>query len=138
MAWLYQPSERRALHDVAKLAVTLRDGRVPGPFLDPGFDEVSLGTVGRVLLMAPAELGLDPSSPRRFALARGTERLCLAEILPGRAGEEEARLHVAAVQAAARLRGGAVEIVGWLIAEALDGRASELLRAAGALGTSTG
>src|SRR6185369_3126546 len=123
MAWLYQPSDRRALGDVAKLAVTLRQGKVPAEFLDEGFEEVQLGTVGRVLLMAPTEVGLPPSQ-RRFALARGTSQLCLAEIVAGAAGEAEARAHLEAVAAMARAKseggGPAKKVVGWLIATRLD------------------
>lgn len=146
MAWLYQPTDRRALGDVAKLAVTLRQGRIPGEFLDEGFAEVALGAVGRVLLMAAAELGLDAASPRRFALARGTDRLCLAEIVAGRADEAEARAHLEAVAMAWRLRGqrggeaeaaAAIRITGWLIAEELSVAGAAVLRGAGAVGTST-
>ena len=141
MAWLYQPTDRQALHDVAKLAVTLRQGRVPSEFLDEGFEEVALGTVGRVLLMAPAELGLPASSPRRFALARGTSRLCLAEIVAGEAGESAARLHLEAVEAAGRQKAesGASPrpVCGWLIAERIDEAARAVLRTGGAVATST-
>jgi hypothetical protein len=51
--WLYQPKEKQLLGDVAKVAVTMRGGLVPAPFLDEGFPETALGTVGRCLLVAP-------------------------------------------------------------------------------------
>ena len=140
MAWLYQPKDRRALGDVAKLAVTLRQGKVPVEFLDDGFEEVQLGNVGRVLLMAPTEIGLPPSE-RKFALARGTSRLCLAEIVAGVAGDNEARAHLDAMAAMARMKGeggGPVkQVIGWLIAEHIDDAGRALLHAGGAVGTST-
>jgi len=134
MAWLYQPSERQALGDVAKLAVALRLGRVPAEFLDEGFAEVTLGTVGRVLLLSPAELGL-PALGRRFALARGTTRLCLAEIVATPAGDEAARDHLAAVEAQ-RQRSEGRAVVGWLLAPTVTASARALLLHAGAVATS--
>jgi hypothetical protein len=135
--WLYQPQsgDKQALGDVAKVAVTLRAGKVPREFLDAGFDEAPLGTVGRCLLTAPADLGLPPSE-RRFVLARGTSRLCLAEIVAGAASEPEARAHLDAVDRQ-RARSDGKPVVGWLIAERVDEPARALLRAAGALATST-
>jgi len=135
--WLFQPEDRAALGDVAKLAVTMRGaGRVPAEFLDEGFAPVELGKVGRCLLTAPGDLGLPPSA-RRFVLARGTERLCLAEIVPGVAGEAEARAHLDAVARQAE-RSDGKPVVGWLIAERIADEARALVRDAGHLATSTG
>ena len=136
MPWLYQPKEKQALGDVAKLAVTLRAGAIPGSFVDEGFAEVPLGTVGRVLLMAPSEIGLPPST-RKFALARGTSQLCLAEIVAGEAGEAEARAHLDAVERQ-RERSEGKKVVGWLIAERVTDEAKALLVAAGSVASSTG
>ena len=136
MSWLYQPKEKAALGDVAKLAVTLRAGAIPAVFVDEGFTEVPLGTVGRVLLMAPTEIGLPPST-RKFALARGTSQLCLAEIVPGEAGEPEALAHLDAVERQ-RLRSEGKKVVGWLIAERVTDEAKTHLRNAGSVATSTG
>lgn len=135
MAWLYQPKDKQSLGDIAKLAVTLRAGAVPQVFLDEGFAEAALGTVGRVLLMAPAELGLPPSE-RKLALARGTSQLCLAEIVPGPAGEAEARAHLDAVERQ-RKKSEGKRVVGWLIAERISDEARAILSEAGALATST-
>ena len=135
MAWLYQPKEKQALADVAKLAVTLRSGSIPAPFLDEGFDEVPLGTVGRVQLLAPGDLGL-PQSTRKFALARGTSQLCLAEIVPGEANADTARDHLDAVERQ-RARSDGKKVVGWLIAAHVTEEARALLRAAGSVASST-
>jgi hypothetical protein len=133
--WLYQPKEKQLLGDVAKVAVTMRAGLVPGPFLDEGFPETVLGTVGRCLLVGPGDLGL-PASQRRFVLARGTTRLCLAEVVDGDAGEEPARMHLDAVERQ-RERAEGKAVVGWLIAASVDERARTILREADALATST-
>lgn len=133
--WLYQPTEKRALGDVAKLAVTLRTGTVPVEFLDEGFAAVELGKVGRCLLTAPGDLGLPPSE-RRFVLARGTDRLCLAEIVAAVAGEAEARAHLEAVARQAEQAEGK-PVVGWLIAAQVTDEARAILREAGSLATST-
>ena len=156
MTWLYLPKDKLALGDVAKLAVTLRQGKIPREFLDQGFDEVPLGTVGRVLMMAATELGItapgDAGATRKFALARGTSQLCLAEIVAGTAGAAEARAHLDAVAAMVQQRaapegpgghgagpgsGPGKRVVGWLIAEHIDAAGREVLRAGGAVGSST-
>jgi hypothetical protein len=133
--WLFEPKEKRALGDVAKLAVTMRTGRVPVEFLDPGFAGVELGKVGRCVLTAPSDLGLPPSE-RRFVLARGTDRLCLAEIVAGAAGEAEAARHLEAVARQAE-RADGKPVVGWLIADELDEAARALLASAGCVASST-
>ena len=133
--WLYQPSDKKVLGDVAKLAVTLRTGKVPALFLDAGFDEIPLGTVGRALMLAPGDLGLPPSE-RRFVLARGTSQLCLAEIVPGTAGEAEARAHLDAVDRQ-RERSEGKAVVGWMIADHVTLEAREIVRAGGSAVTST-
>lgn len=135
MPWLYPPKEKAALVDVAKLAVALRAGTVAQSFLDEGFPETALGNVGRVLLMSTTDLDL-PASPRKFALARGTAQLCLAEIVPGPAGEAEARAHLDAV-ARQRAKSEGRKVIGWLIAERFSDEARDLLKEAGALGSST-
>jgi hypothetical protein len=133
--WLYQPEEKQSLGDVAKVAVTLRSGTVPGAFLDEGCAEAALGTVGRCMLLAPGDLGLPPSE-RKFVLARGTSQLCLAEIVPGEAGENEARAHLDAVERQ-RARSEGKKVVGWLIAARISEDARTLLAAAASLFTST-
>ena len=136
MPWLYPPKEKQSLADVAKLAVTLRAGAIPVAFLDEGFAEVPLGSVGRVQLLAPGDLGL-PSSSRKFALARGTSQLCLAEIVQGEAGVEAARDHLDAV-ARQREKSEGKKVVGWLIAERVTAPARALLAAEHAVASSTG
>lgn len=137
MAWLYAPSSRAALGDLAKLAAALRGGTIPAEFLDGGAAEVPLGKVGRVTLLGAADLAVLPAE-RRFVLARGTDRWCLAEVLPGAAGPADAeRLLEAVAQARARDDGEARPIVGWLVAERVDEPARQALAAAGAVATST-
>jgi hypothetical protein len=133
--WLFEPKEKRVLGDVAKLAVTLRSGRVPAEFLDAGFEGVALGTVGRCVLTAPGDLGLPPSE-RRFVLGRGTDALCLAEIVSGEADAAATRAHLEAVERQ-RARSDGKRVVGWLIAERIGDEARAILQAAGALGSST-
>lgn len=135
MAWLYAPSERRALGDVAKLAAALRSGAIDGRFLDGGGADVTLGTVGRVTLLAPADLGL-PSSERRFVLGRGTDALCLAEVIAGDADREVAERLLAAVESL-RAREPGRKVVGWLVAARVAVDAAALLASAGAAATST-
>lgn len=136
MPWLYPPKEKAALVDVAKLAVALRAGTVAQSFLDEGFPETPLGTVGRVLLMSTTDLDL-PASPRKFALARGTSQLCLAEIVSGPAGETEARAHLEAVERQ-RVKSEGRKVIGWLIAEGFSEEARALVKEAGGLASSTG
>ncbi len=135
MAWLYAPEERRALGDPAKLAAALRAGAVAAQFLDGDAESVPLGTVGRVTLLAPADLGLPPGDARRFVLARGTDRLCLAELVAGEASPAHAeRLIAAAAALAAREQR---PVVAWLVAARVTDAARALLSAAHAVATST-
>jgi hypothetical protein len=137
MAWLYAPSSRAALGDLAKLAAALRGGTIPGGFLDGGAGDQALGRVGRVTLLGAADLGVLPAD-RRFVLARGTDRWCLGEVVAGAAGiEHAARLIEAVARARAQPGGEERPIVGWLIAERVDEAALGALTAAGALATST-
>ncbi|MSP62228.1 MAG: hypothetical protein EXR72_18225 [Myxococcales bacterium] len=135
MTWLYAPSDRGALCDVAKLAAALRSGEIPGPFLDGEAAGVTLGAVGRVTLLAPVDLGLPPS-PRRFVLARGTFRLCLAEVMTDGADLVAAAALLEAL-ATLRAREPEREVVGWLLAPRVSDEARAALARGGAVATST-
>lgn len=110
---LYAPVARAALADVAKLAALLRGGAVPADFFDEAAAELPLGQVGRVLLLAPTDLGLPPST-RRLVLARGSDRHLLAEVIAGPVDEPEVEAFAAALAAAA-LRHPGRPLRGWLL-----------------------
>jgi hypothetical protein len=138
-AWLYAPEERRALGDVAKLAAALRSGAIAGGFLDGEAVDVALGTVGRVTLLAPADLGLssEKDRARRFVLARGTDRYCLAEVVAGEADRTIAQRLVDAGRTLAA-QPGARPVCVWLVAERVSDEARTLLAEANGVATSTG
>jgi hypothetical protein len=132
--WLHAPTEKRALGDPAKLAVALRGGAIPAALVDGGVADVSLGFVGRVTLLAPADLGL-PASARTLALARGSDAWCLAEIVAtGDRAAAEALLGAIAALVAGE---GARRVVPWLVALHVADDARALVEAAGGAVTST-
>jgi len=131
--WLFAPDEKRALADVARLAAALRSGEVASRFLDGGAPAIPLGAVARVTLLAPADLNLADDA-RRFVLARGTSRLCLAEVLDGDATPAEAERLLAAAAALSAREGRPV--CAWLVARTVSADARALLIDRGGAATS--